>query len=69
VPSERCSIEDRILWMGVLCLVTWCTCTPHPRLFYCKAAFGIPPLSFISEGPVAYPGIFFRGGGGVNKCS
>src|SRR5215469_9122085 len=26
VPSERCSIEavDRILWMGVLCLVTWC---------------------------------------------
>jgi hypothetical protein len=24
VPSERYSFEDRILWMGVLCLVTWC---------------------------------------------
>jgi hypothetical protein len=20
---------DRILWMGVLCLVTWCACAPH----------------------------------------
>src|SRR5215467_7160341 len=20
---------DRILWMGVLCLVTWCACSPH----------------------------------------
>jgi hypothetical protein len=26
-PSESCSIRDsvdKILWMGVLCLVTWC---------------------------------------------
>jgi hypothetical protein len=29
VSSERCSIGilDGILWMGVLCLVTWCACT------------------------------------------
>jgi hypothetical protein len=25
VPSERCSIEEQsTLWMGALCLVTWC---------------------------------------------
>jgi hypothetical protein len=32
VPSDRCSIEEqfvRILWMGVLCLVTWYVHTTH----------------------------------------
>jgi hypothetical protein len=53
VPSYRCSIEeqsDRILWMGVLCLVTLCNTTidvqyssTAPQLSISQKALGTLP--------------------------
>jgi hypothetical protein len=37
---------DRILWMGVLCLVTWCACdilSTVPQLTISQKALGMHP--------------------------
>jgi hypothetical protein len=46
VPSERCSIGgavDRLLRMGVLCLVAWCVAISDPQLSISQKALGTLP--------------------------
>src|SRR5215469_1837967 len=38
--------DNRVLWMGVLCLVMCCTCAPHHTLLNTCALFKIDALVF-----------------------